>query len=64
MMTPLHKAFMYSVLGDIDTKIRSIVRMVLANLPDLEDHTTLDDTAITGQVKMLWATRSRTWPEE
>lgn len=59
-----HKAFMYSVLGDIDSKIRAMVRMVLANLPDLEDHTSLDDTAITGQVEALWDTFVAAWPDQ
>lgn len=58
-----HKAFMYSILSDIDGKIRSIVRMVLANLPDLEDHTTIDDTAITGQIEILWNTFVMAWPD-
>jgi hypothetical protein len=61
--TPRQKAFMYSVLGDIDSKIRAMVRMVLANLPDLEDHTTLDDAAITGQIEILWDTFVMAWPD-
>lgn len=58
-----YKAFMYSVLGDIDSKIRSIVRMVLANMPDLEDHTTIDDAAATAQVETLWDTFVHAWPD-
>lgn len=58
-----HKAFMYSILSDIDTKIRSIVRMVLANLPDLEDHTTIDDDDARGQIEQLWNTFVMAWPD-
>lgn len=60
--SPRHKAFTYSVLSDIDTKIRAMARMVLANLPNLEDHTTLDDTAMTGQIETLWETFVQAWP--
>jgi hypothetical protein len=58
-----HKAFMYSILSDIDGKIRSIVRMVLANLPDLEDHTTIDDDDARGQIEQLWDTFVMAWPD-
>lgn len=58
-----YKAFTYSVLGDIDSKIRAIVRMVLANMPNLEDHTTIDDVAATTQVETLWDTFVHAFPD-
>lgn len=61
--TPRQKAFTYSILSDVDSKIRAITRMVLANMPDLDDHTTIDDAAATSQVEVLWDTFVNAWPD-
>lgn len=57
------KAFAHSILGDLDSKVRSLTRMILADLPDLEDHTALDDEAIIGKVETLWPVFINAWPD-